>query len=243
MKLKNKIAVVTGASGGIGSAISKQLDENGCNIVLAARSVDTLKDLQKELKNPSLVVEMDVADSESVAAAFSKIKDEFKSVDILVNVAGVMPLTYLKNLHLEEWLETIEVNVKGILRTVHGALPFMKEQQSGHIVNIASVDGKELYKGGAIYGASKAAIIALSRTMRMELSPEFNIKITSIEPGTVATDLREDISDKELLEDKDYSDDEPKLQPEDIANAVLYAVSEPDRVNVNEILIKPTGKS
>ncbi len=243
MKLKNKTAVVTGASGGIGSAIVKHLDENGCSVVLASRSVASLKSLQNELKNPSLLVEMDVADNNSVSTAFSKIKEEFETIDILVNAAGVMPLTYLKNLHLEEWLETIEVNVKGILRTVHGVLPAMKEQKSGHIVNIASVDGKELYKGGAIYGASKAAIIALSRTMRMELSPEFNIKITSIEPGTVATDLREDISDKELLEDKDYSEDEPKLQPKDIANAVLYAVSEPDRVNVNEILIKPTGKS
>ncbi len=243
MKLKNKIAVVTGASGGIGSAIAKHLDKEGCKVVLAARSIDTLQSLQNELKNPSLVVEMNVSSTESVAKAFSQVLQKFKTIDVLVNVAGVMPLTYLKNLHLEEWLETIEVNVKGILRTLHGVLPSMKENNKGHIVNIASVDGKELYKGGAVYGASKSAIIALSRAMRMELSPEFNIKVTSIEPGTVDTDLREDISDKELLKDKDYGGDEPQLNAEDIARAVLYAVSEPDQVNVNEILIKPTGKS
>lgn len=243
MELKNKIAVVTGASGGIGSAIARHLDEKGCKLALAARSIDTLKSLQKELKNPSLAVEMDVSSNESVADGFTQILKEFDKVDILVNVAGVMPLTYLKNLHLEEWLETIEVNVKGTLRTIHGALPSMKEKQGGHIVNIASVDGKELYKGGAVYGASKAAIIALSQAMRMELSPEFNIKITSIEPGTVDTDLRQDITDAELLEDKDYGGDEPKLDPDAIARAVVYSVSEPDDVNINEILIKPTGKS
>jgi len=243
MELKNKIAIITGASGGIGSAIARKLDKNGCKLVLAGRSVESLNRLQKELINPSLVVEMDVSNSDSVAEAFSEIIKEFETVDILINVAGVMPLSYLKNLHLEEWLETVEVNVKGILRTLHSALPSMKKQKSGHVVNIASVDGKELYQGGAVYGASKAAIIALSKAMRMELSPEFNIKVTSIEPGTVDTDLREDITDKELLEDKDYGGDEPKLESEDIARAVLYAVSEPDRVNVNEILIKPTGKS
>ncbi len=243
MELKNKIAVVTGASGGIGSAIAKHLDEKGCKVALAARSVDTLESLQKELKNPSLVVEMDVSSNESVAQGFDKILKELNTVDILVNVAGVMPLSYLKNLHLEEWLNTMEVNVKGILRTLHGALPSMKENQGGHIINIASVDGKELYKGGAVYGASKAAIIALSRAMRMELSPEFNIRVTSIEPGTVDTDLREDITDKELLEDKNYGGDEPKLNADAIARAVVYAVSEADEVNVNEILIKPTGKS
>ena len=118
----------------------------------------------------------------------------------------------------------------------------MKRQNSGHIVNITSVDGKELYQGGAVYGASKAAIIALSRAMRMELSPEFNIRVASIEPGTVDTNLRDDITDKELLEDKDYGGDEAKLQPEDIAQAVLYVLNQPSTVNVNELLIKPTGK-
>lgn len=243
MKLNDKIVVLTGANGGIGSAIARQLDEKGCKLVLTARSIENLKPLQNELKNTALLVEMDVSDTKSVRDAYERILEKFDTIDILINVAGVMPLTYLKNLHLEEWLETIEVNVKGLLRTIHSTLPVMKEQRSGHIINIVSVDGKELYEGGAIYGASKAAVIALSKAMRMELSPEFNIKVTSIEPGTVDTDLRKDITDKELLEDKDYGGDEPKLNPEDIARAVIYALSEPEGVNINEILIKPTGKS
>lgn len=243
MKLKNKIAVITGASSGIGKAITKNLSEKGCIVVLASRDTEKLKEVQKELANESLVVQMDVSHTQSVADGFKKIKENYKRIDILVNCAGVMPLSYMKNRHLDEWLQTIDVNVKGTLRCIYEVLPEMKSQKEGHIVNITSVDGKELYEGGAVYGASKAALIALSRALRMELSPEFNIRVTSIEPGTVATDLREDITDEELLEDKDYGGDEPKLQPQNIADSVLYVLTQPNSVNVNELLIKPTGKS
>lgn len=244
MELKDKVAVVTGASGGIGAAIARKLSDAGCKIALASRSVNKLQEIAEELKTDYIVVSMDVTNTESVQSAFQDIFQEMGQIDILVNCAGVMPLTYLKNRHLEEWLETIEVNVKGTLRCIHEALPPMKVQKSGHIVNIASVDGKEIFKGGAVYGASKAAVIELSRAMRMELSPEFNIRVTSIEPGTVKTDLRDDITDQELLKDKDYNyDNEPHLKPENIADAVFYAISQPDSVNVNELLIKPTGKA
>ncbi|WP_424492403.1 SDR family oxidoreductase [Salinimicrobium sp. GXAS 041] len=244
MELKNKVAVVTGASSGIGEAIARKLSSKGCKVALASRSIDKLQKLEKELETDTLAVRLDVTDTGSVQGAFEDIYRELGQVDILVNCAGVMPLTYLKNRHLDEWLQTIEVNVKGTLRCIHEALPPMKVRKSGHIVNIASVDGKEIFKGGAVYGASKAAIIELSRAMRMELSPDFNIRVTSIEPGTVATNLRDDISDSELLKEKDYSyDEEPHLEPENIADAVLYAVSQPDSVNVNELLIKPTGKA
>lgn len=184
---------------------------------------------------------MDVSDNDSVSEAFKKAIDAFGRLDILANSAGTMPLTILKHQHLEEWLNTMEVNVKGVLRCVNSALTQMKKQNSRHIINIASIDGKEYYEGGSVYSASKAALITLSKVMRMELSPEFNIRITSIEPGTVNTNLRGDISDKEFLKDKDYDKNESKLKPEDIAEAVLYAVSQPDGVNVNEILITPTG--
>lgn len=243
MDLQDKIAVVTGASSGIGRSIAKELSAKGCKVVLASRTVEEMKRVQNELTTESLVVEMDVRQTKSVHDAFLKITQQFSRIDILVNCAGVMPLTYLKNLHLEEWLETIEVNVKGCLRCIYEVIPFMKSQESGHIINIASVDGKELFEGGAIYGASKAAVIALSRAMRMELSPNFNIRVTAIEPGTVDTDLREDITDQELLEDKNYGGDEPKLKAEHISNAVIYSLTQPEEVNVNEILVKPTGKA
>lgn len=243
MNLKDKVAVVTGANSGIGKAIATILSEEGCKVVLAGRNIKELHEVKENLSTESMISKMDVSDSENVCSAFEEIHSQYPNIDILVNCAGVMPLTYLKNRHLEEWMETIEVNVKGSLRCIYAVLPSMKFQKRGHIVNIASVDGKEVYPGGAVYGASKAALIALSTAMRMELSPEFNIKVTAIEPGTVDTDLREDITDEELLEDKDYGGNEAKLDPRDIANAVKYALTQPDSVNVNELLIKPTGKA
>lgn len=243
MKNEKKIAVITGASSGIGEAISRKLSAEKYTVILASRSIDKMEEIQKELPNDSMVVEMDVSSTESVAKAFNKIKERFSTIDILVNSAGIMPLTYLKNRHLDEWLNTIEVNVKGTLRCIYAVLPEMKQQKNGHIVNIASVDGKEIFAGGAVYGASKAAVIELSKAMRMELSPNFNIRVTAIEPGTVETDLREDITDQELLDDKNYGGNEPKLKAENIADAVFYAISQPDSVNVNELLVKPTGKS
>lgn len=243
MNMEKAVAVITGASSGIGKAIAKKLSAEGYIIVLASRSVDKLEKIRKELAGESLVVELDVSDTESVTQAFGRISEKYGRIDILVNSAGIMPLTYLKNRHLDEWLNTIEVNVKGTLRCIYAALPHMKNQKDGHIVNIASVDGKEIFAGGSVYGASKAAVIELSKGLRKELSPEFNIRVTAIEPGTVETDLREDITDEELLEDKDYGGDEPKLEAKNIADAVFYAVSQPSSVNVNELLVKPTGKS
>lgn len=241
--MKEKVAVITGASSGIGKAIAHKLSEEKYRVMLTSRSVDRMKEIQESLPNKSEVIEMDVSCTESVTKAFKKIKENYDNIDVLVNSAGIMPLTYLKNRHLDEWLSTVEVNFKGILRCVYAVLPGMKDNKSGHIVNIASVDGREIFEGGAVYGASKAAVIEFSRAMRMELSPEFNIRVTAIEPGTVKTDLREDITDTELLKDKDYGGDEAKLQPKNIADAVFYAISQPESVNVNELLVKPTGKS
>ncbi len=243
MSNNKKVAVITGASSGIGEAIARKLSNENYIVVLASRSVPKLKKIQKDLTGESMVVELDVTSTESVNKAFNKIIDKYEVIDVLVNSAGIMPLTYLKNRHLDEWLNTIEVNVKGVLRCIYSALPYIENQNGGHIVNIASVDGIEIFAGGSVYGASKAAIIELSKAMRMELSPEYNIRVTAIEPGTVETKLRNDITDKELLDDKDYGGDEPKLKPENIADAVFYAISQPDSVNVNELLVKPTGKS
>jgi NADP-dependent 3-hydroxy acid dehydrogenase YdfG len=239
--MQEKIAVITGASGGIGSAISQKLGDLDYKVILTSRSADKLK--SEELPDNSIIVTMDVGDNHSVSQAFNEIREQVDHIDVLVNCAGIMPLSYMKNRHLEEWLETIEVNVKGTLRCIHEVLPSMTERKKGHIVNIASVDGKEPYPGGAVYGASKAALITLTNTMRMELSPEYNIRLTAIEPGTVDTNLRDDITDEELLADKNYGNGEAMLKPEHIAEAVAYAVQQPQEVNINELLIKPTGKS
>lgn len=244
--LKDKVAIVTGASSGIGQAIASALAGEGAKVVLASRNREELMQLKKKIEKEggsALVIPTDVTKPEEAEAMVKQTLDQWKKVDIVVNSAGIMPLSYLKNRHIAEWLKTIDVNVKGTLITTYAALPAFQEQQSGHFINLASIDGRELYAGGAVYGASKAAVIAFSRALRMELSPEFNIRITCLEPGTVDTPLRKGITDKEFLEDQDWGEGEAKLQPEDIAKAVLYAVQQPASVNVNEIVIKPTGKA
>ena len=244
--LNNKVAIVTGASSGIGKATAKTLAREGARVVLASRSEDKLNKLKAEIEQDggeALVVPTDVTEPKAVENLVKKTLEKWQQLHIVVNSAGIMPLSYLKNRHLEEWLKMVDVNLKSILITTYAALPQMKEQKSGHFINIASVDGKEYYEGGAVYGATKAAVIAFSTTMRMELSPEYNIRVTCLEPGTVDTPLRKGISDEEFLEDQDWGEGEAKLQVEDIANAVIYALKQPERVNVNEILIKPTGKA
>lgn len=245
-ELKDKVAIVTGASSGIGRAIAKALAQQGCRVVLASRSKDELQQLKQEIEakgGSALVIPTDVTKPKEAETLVEQTLEHWQQLDVVVNSAGLMPLSYLKNRHLDEWLKMIDVNVKGTLITTYAALAPMKKQKSGHFINLASIDGRELYAGGAVYGASKAAVIAFSRAMRMELSPEFNIRITCLEPGTVDTPLRESISDEEFLEDQDWGEDEAKLQPEDIAAAVLYAVKQPASVNINEIVIKPTGKA
>ena len=244
--LKDKVAIVTGASSGIGRSIAKALAKAGARVVLASRNTEELKQLKGEIekeKGTALVIQTDVTNTKEVESLVKQTVDRWQHLDIVVNSAGLMPLSYLKNRHLDEWLQMVDVNVKGTLITTYAALAPMKKQKSGHFINLASIDGREFYAGGAVYGATKAAVIAFSRTLRMELSPEFNIRITCLEPGTVATPLREGITDQEFLEDQDWGEDEAKLQPEDIARAVLYAAQQPASVNVNEIVIKPTGKA
>jgi len=246
MDINNKVALITGASSGIGKATALGLAEEGAKVVLAARSADKLQDLQQQIEQrgqEAIIVETDVTQLEQVEQMVTQAKNKFGRIDFLINNAGIMPLSYMKNRHLEEWEKMVDVNLKGILKTVYAALPYMLEQQAGHIVNISSIDGRNMYAGGAVYGATKAAVIALSEGLRKELTPEHGIRITTIEPGTVETNLRESITDQELLDDQDWGEDEPKLMPEDIARAIIYALKSHPRENVNEILIKPSGKA
>ncbi|WP_373055855.1 SDR family oxidoreductase [Zunongwangia sp. H14] len=227
MKFENKIAVVTGASSGIGRAIAKKLSAEGCKVALASRNPEKPEELQQQLPEKSMVVEMDVSLTDSVVSGFKKVNHEMGGIDILVNSAGVMPVTYIKNRHLDEWLQTVEVNLKGCLRCIYSVLPSMKVKKSGHIVNIASVEGKDIYKGGAVYGASKAAVIALSKAMRMELSPEFNIRVTAIAPGNLDISIKKDHPDVGWPETRDKQH-EAVINTQQIADAVFKALLPPD---------------
>ena len=246
MDLENKTVIITGASSGIGEATARKLAAEGANVVLAARRKDKLTDLQSDIKKnggSALVVETDVTDKNDIKNLAEQTKDTYGPCDILINNAGLMPLSYMKNLHTDEWEQMIDVNIKGVLNCLAEVLPDMTERESGHIVNISSVAGREIMPGSAVYSATKFGVRALSDGLRQELSPEFGIRVTCIEPGAVDTELLETITDEELMEDfQDQMGDLDFLESEDIADSIYYAVSQPNDVHVNELQIRPTSQ-
>jgi NADP-dependent 3-hydroxy acid dehydrogenase YdfG len=151
-----------------------------------------------------------------------------------------MPLSYFKNCKVKEWEQMIDVNIKGLLYCTSAVIPYMIDKKSGHIINLSSIAGRIVFAGGSVYCATKHAITALSEGLRKELSPEYNIRVTCIEPGAVATELLETITDESMSKFIEASKNMERLQSEDIANAILYTIQAPAHVNVNEILLRPT---
>ncbi|MFG6121189.1 MULTISPECIES: SDR family oxidoreductase [Thalassobacillus] len=241
-EVKNKTAIVTGASSGIGQAIAMHLADAGANIVLAARRKERMDAIALKIQQKHSVhikvVETDVTKQEDVEKLVAEAKEAFGSVDIFVNNAGVMLLSFLKNDHVDEWEQMVDVNIKGVLFGVHASLPTMLEQGSGHIINVSSVAGHEVFPASSVYSATKFAVRALSMGMEKELSKS-GVRVTNISPGAVSTELTDHITDEEVKENFKNRKTEP-LEPEDIARAVTYAVSQPDYVNVNEVVVRPS---
>lgn len=247
MSIKGKTVIITGASSGIGEATAMKLAREGANVVLTARSEDKLKDLRSKIEQENggraIVVPADVTKKEDLKKVVDETKKEFKTVDALVNNAGLMPLSYVKNLHTDEWDKMVDVNIKGVLNGVAAVLPTMMEQKSGNIINISSSAGRKIYPGGAVYCATKSAVRMFSEGLRQELAPNFNINVTSIEPGFVDTSLTETITDEEIKEDllSNFKEMTP-LEAEDIAEAIFYSMSQPKRANINDVYIMPTDQ-
>jgi NADP-dependent 3-hydroxy acid dehydrogenase YdfG len=166
--------------------------------------------------------------------------EKWNSIDILVNNAGLMPLSFFKSLKVDEWDKMIDVNIKGVLYSTGAVITHMKEKKSGHIVNLSSVAGRVVFASGSVYCATKFAIAAFSEGLRKEFSARTNIRVTSIEPGVVDTELNDTITEDSLKGFVENAKKMEALHAEDIANAILYAVESPPHVNVNEILIRPT---
>lgn len=248
MSIQGKTIIITGASSGIGEATALKLAKEGANVVLTARREERLKELKskidKENAGKALVVPGDVTKKEDFRNVVDKTKNEFESIDGLINNAGLMPLSYVKNLHTDEWDKMVDVNIKGVLNGVSAVLPTMMEQKSGNIINISSSAGRKIYPGGAVYCATKAAVKMFSEGLRQELAPNFNINITSIEPGFVETELTQTITDEEIKEGllSNFEDMTP-LQAEDIAESIFYTLSQPKRANINDVYIMPTEQA
>jgi NADP-dependent 3-hydroxy acid dehydrogenase YdfG len=244
-KLDGKVAVITGASSGIGEATAEALAAEGASVVAAARRGDQLSELVERIKEnggKALSVGCDVTDEEQAHGLIRQATEELGRVDILVNNAGVMQLSKIESGLSDEWRRMFEVNVLGLLYVTDAAVQAMKEQGSGHLINISSVAGRKSGPFRGAYSGSKFAVNAISEALRVELL-EYNIRVTTVEPGAVATELPDHITDEEAREGMSGILSGEILQPEDIASAIIYAVTRPERMSVSEILIRPTEQA
>ena len=240
--IKDKVAIVTGASSGIGYATALALSRAGAKVAAGARRIDRLESLQSEIiKNGGevFIQKLDVTIKSECDIFADAVMKKWGTVDILVNNAGLQPLSFFKNLKVEEWDKMIDVNIRGVLYCTAAVITHMVNKNSGHIVNISSIAGRIVYPAGSVYCATKHAITAFSEGLRQEFSQRSNIRITCIEPGVVATELINTITDKALEKYVERTKQMEALQAEDIANAIVFAVQAPNHVNVNEILIRP----
>jgi NADP-dependent 3-hydroxy acid dehydrogenase YdfG len=241
--IKDKVAIITGASSGIGFATALILSKAGAKVAIGARRVDKLEALAKKISDDGGEVfyqKLDVTQKLECDNFAKAVLEKWGSIDILVNNAGLMPLSFFKSLKIDEWDRMIDVNIKGVLYSTASVISHMKEKKSGHIVNISSVAGRIVFPAGSVYCATKHAIAAFSEGLRQEFSVRSNIRVTSIEPGAVATELTDTITDESLKGFVENTKKMQALQANDIANAILFAVDSPSYVNVNEILIRPT---
>jgi NADP-dependent 3-hydroxy acid dehydrogenase YdfG len=240
-RLQGKVAVVTGASSGIGAAVARALNAEGAHVALAARREDVLLEVQAELATgdgqESIVVPADVTDGEQVRALVGR-SEGLGPVEMLVNCAGVMYYTLLKNVREEEWERTVEVNCKGALNCVGAVLPGMLERGRGHIVTISSDAGRNVFPGLSVYSASKFFVEALSQGLRLETTG-MGLKVTTVQPGNVATELLSMSTDEEALGEYGGASGARVLDPEDVAASVVHALVQPEHVAVNEILVQP----
>ncbi|HKJ03615.1 MAG TPA: SDR family oxidoreductase [Longimicrobiales bacterium] len=246
-RLQAKVALVTGASSGIGAGVARALAAEGASVGLGARRTDRLEALAEEIRaagGAALPCTVDVTVRADVEGFVADVLDAFGRVDILVNNAGVMPLSPVAALRVEEWERMVDVNLKGVLYGIAAALPGMLRQGAGHIVNIGSVAGRRPFPGGTVYSATKFAVRSLTAGMQLELSANKGIRVTDIQPGGVESELLDHVADAETRQRFDTAwAGKERLLPEDVAAAVVYAVTAPARVNVNEILIRPTDQT
>lgn len=246
MNLSGKVALITGASSGIGEGVAKALALKGVKVGLAARRTDKLQHVLTEIQmqgGEACVVEMDVVDKKSVAIGVDQVKKQFGSIDILVNNAGIMPISDIDAFKIDEWEQMVDVNIKGVLNVTSSVLPELIKKSSGHIINLSSIAGRKLFKGLSVYSGTKFFVAAFSDIMRMEVGKKHNIRVTSIQPGAVATNLYDQITDtvyKEGMES--LSDQMTFLSPKDIADSMIYVLEAPDHVDVSELFILPTDQ-
>jgi len=245
--LDGKVAAITGASSGIGEATALALVAEGASVALAARRRDRIDDLAARIASAggqAVAIETDVSDEVQANAFVERTNDELGGLDILVNNAGVMLLGPVAGAPTEQWRRMIDVNLLGLLYCTHAALPIMGSAGSGDIVNVASVAGRIAAMGSGVYNMTKWGVVGFSEALRQECS-RAGVRVTAIEPGWVDTELQGHNEHPMVVEamNKLIDQIEKVLEPEDIARAIAYAVTQPPHVSINEMLIRPTTQS
>jgi NADP-dependent 3-hydroxy acid dehydrogenase YdfG len=240
--IKGKVVVITGASSGNGEATARYLSSRGATVVLGARRVDRLRSLAAELTasgGKALAISTDVTHFDQVKRLVDAAVQTYGRIDVMINNAGLMPHSPLERLKIDDWNRMIDVNIKGVLYGIAAALPYMKQQKTGHIINVSSVAGHKVRPGSAVYAATKHAVRVLSEGLRQEVKP-YNIRTTVISPGALATELPNSITEPDIAENIRKFVSEIALPAESFARAVAFAMSQPEEMDVNEILFRPT---
>ncbi len=240
--IAGKVVVITGASSGLGEATARHLSAEGATVVLGARRVDRLRSLADDLTGrggQALAIATDVTRVDQVKRLVDTAARTYGRIDVMINNAGLMPHSPLERLKIDDWDRTIDVNIKGVLYGIAAALPYMKEQKSGHIINVSSVAGHKVTPAGAVYAATKYAVRARSEGLRLDVKP-YNIRTTVISPGAVATELPDSITEQDVSESIHKFYEQFAIPADSFARAVAFAMSQPEDVDVNEILFRPT---
>ena len=240
--IEGKVIVITGASSGLGEAAARHLSEQGAIVVLGARRVDRIQSLANELTKhggKALAIATDVTKYEQVKALVDAALKTYGHIDVIINNAGLMPQSPLDRLKIDEWNQMIDVNIKGVLYGIAAALPYMKEQKGGHIINVSSVAGHKVRAGGAVYSATKHAVRVISEGLRQEVKP-YNIRTTIISPGAVDTGLPNSISEPDIAKGTRQFYKETAIPADSFARIVAFAISQPEDVDINEVLFRPT---
>jgi 3-hydroxy acid dehydrogenase/malonic semialdehyde reductase len=243
--LKNKIVFITGASAGVGKACAEQFAALGANIIITARRFDRIKELAVALEKAHsikvLPLQLDISNKKQVQETIATLDNGWNQIDILVNNAGVgVTSELMQDANVDDWDIIIDTNIKGLLYVTRSILPNMIKRDSGHIINIGSTAGHDYYMGGNVYSASKHAVKALTRSLRIDLKG-YRIRVSEIDPGMIKTEFSEVRWNKEKAE-KFYADFQP-LVANDVADTVIYCTTRPLHVNIAEIMVYPTAQA
>ena len=240
--IAGKIVVITGASSGLGEATARHLSAQGATVVLGARRVDRIEALAGEIEKAggkAMAVATDVTDAAQVQRLVDVAVERYGRVDVLLNTAGLMAHSPLERRKIDDWNRMIDVHIKGVLYGIAAALPYMQKQSGGHFINVSSVAGHKVRPAGAVYSATKTAVRVISEGLRQEVKP-WNIRTTVISPGAVATELPQSVTEPDIAKGIGDFYEQYAVPADSFARAVAFAMSQPEDVDINEILFRPT---